>query len=117
MKRQTAILVLKLLVALSLFTGIIATIFVLFLSITHQKIGILPSPSPTITQQPVEGKFCGGIAGIQCPTGYTCQLTGNYPDAGGKCVKTIYCPQDIKMCPNGKSSRRVGPKCEFEPCT
>ena len=34
-----------------------------------------------------EGIFCGGIAGIQCPTGYQCQLEGNYPDAGGKCVK------------------------------
>lgn len=31
-------------------------------------------------------KFCGGIANIQCPFGYICQLDGNYPDAGGKCV-------------------------------
>ncbi|OGH42360.1 MAG: hypothetical protein A3H79_01020 [Candidatus Levybacteria bacterium RIFCSPLOWO2_02_FULL_36_8b] len=38
-----------------------------------------------------EGKFCGGIAANlpenQCPTGYKCQLDGNYPDASGKCVK------------------------------
>lgn len=38
-----------------------------------------------------EGKFCGGIAGNlpenQCLTGYYCQLDGNYPDAGGRCVK------------------------------
>lgn len=38
-----------------------------------------------------EGKFCGGIAANlpenQCPGGYKCQLDGNYPDAGGKCVK------------------------------
>lgn len=38
-----------------------------------------------------EGKFCGGIAANlpqnQCPDGYRCQLEGNYPDAGGKCVK------------------------------
>jgi hypothetical protein len=34
-----------------------------------------------------EGKFCGGIAGIACPEGYTCKLDGNYPDAGGKCAK------------------------------
>ncbi|HUW22351.1 MAG TPA: hypothetical protein VMW41_06845 [Candidatus Bathyarchaeia archaeon] len=37
-----------------------------------------------------EGKFCGGIAAnlpeFQCPTGYRCQLEGNYPDVGGKCV-------------------------------
>lgn len=38
-----------------------------------------------------EGKFCGGIAGNlpenQCPTGFRCRLDGNYPDAGGKCVR------------------------------
>ncbi|MBI2085838.1 hypothetical protein HYT74_00695 [Candidatus Daviesbacteria bacterium] len=38
-----------------------------------------------------EGKFCGGIAANlpenQCPKGYTCQMDGSYPDAGGKCVK------------------------------
>lgn len=32
------------------------------------------------------GQFCGGIAGIQCPTGYECKLSGSYPDAGGECV-------------------------------
>lgn len=30
--------------------------------------------------------FCGGIAGINCPEGYSCQLDGNYPDAGGVCI-------------------------------
>ncbi len=34
-----------------------------------------------------EDKFCGGIANISCPGGYTCKLDGSYPDAGGKCVK------------------------------
>jgi hypothetical protein len=33
------------------------------------------------------GQFCGGIGNIKCPTGYSCQLDGNYPDAGGKCIK------------------------------
>lgn len=33
------------------------------------------------------GKFCGGIAGVQCPEGYACELEGNYPDAGGTCQK------------------------------
>jgi hypothetical protein len=32
------------------------------------------------------GQTCGGIAGLQCPTGQTCQLDGNYPDAAGTCV-------------------------------
>jgi hypothetical protein len=30
--------------------------------------------------------FCGGFAGITCPAGYTCELDGTYPDAGGTCV-------------------------------
>lgn len=34
-----------------------------------------------------EGDFCGGIVGLPCPEGYTCQLDGNYPDAGGVCIK------------------------------
>jgi hypothetical protein len=37
------------------------------------------------------GRFCGGIAANlpenQCPEGYVCKLDGNYPDAGGVCVK------------------------------
>ncbi|MBI2036707.1 hypothetical protein HYT17_03695 [Candidatus Microgenomates bacterium] len=32
-------------------------------------------------------KFCGGIANIACPSGYTCKLDGSYPDSGGKCIK------------------------------
>ncbi|MCL4387033.1 hypothetical protein M1307_01390 [Patescibacteria group bacterium] len=35
----------------------------------------------------LEGKFCGGIANIQCPEGYACKLDGSYPDAGGKCAR------------------------------
>jgi len=37
--------------------------------------------------EPVAGQFCGGIAGIACSSGYSCNLDGNYPDAGGTCVK------------------------------
>ncbi|MBI2123937.1 MAG: hypothetical protein HYU04_01725 [Candidatus Wildermuthbacteria bacterium] len=41
--------------------------------------------------QNAQGKFCGGIAAnlpeFQCPPGYYCKLTGDYPDAGGTCVK------------------------------
>lgn len=46
-----------------------------------------PCPTPSPTPQPNEGEFCGGIAGIPCSSGYKCVLDGNYPDAGGKCVK------------------------------
>lgn len=35
-----------------------------------------------------EGKFCGGITGKLCPEGLTCKIGGNYPDAGGKCIKS-----------------------------
>ncbi|MFA5931021.1 MAG: Kazal-type serine protease inhibitor family protein [archaeon] len=46
-------------------------------------------------------KFCGGIAAIQCPSGFTCKLDGTYPDAGGKCIFDcpIYSPP---YCPNGE---------------
>lgn len=34
-----------------------------------------------------EGEFCGGIAAFQCTKGLTCKFEGEYPDAGGVCVK------------------------------
>lgn len=34
-----------------------------------------------------EGKRCAGIIGIQCREGLECKLAGDYPDAGGVCVK------------------------------
>jgi len=46
----------------------------------------LNDPSPTTHP---ETKFCGGIMGLPCPEGYTCQLDGDYPDAGGQCIKTV----------------------------
>lgn len=58
--------------------------------------------------------FCGGIAAIQCPSGYSCKLDGSYPDAGGTCI------------PNGSTGTltghvTIGPNCPVEqagnPCT
>lgn len=44
--------------------------------------------TPSEDDSPFEGPaFCGGIAGIICPIGYTCQYEGDFPDAGGICVK------------------------------
>jgi hypothetical protein len=40
----------------------------------------------TLTIDPNVWKFCGGIAAFPCATGYSCQLDGTYPDAGGHCV-------------------------------
>jgi len=37
----------------------------------------------------VEGDFCGGMQGMACCSGYTCQLDGSYPDAGGTCVEGL----------------------------
>jgi len=34
-----------------------------------------------------ENDFCGGIAGIKCCSGLTCEYDGDYPDAGGVCVE------------------------------
>lgn len=42
-----------------------------------------PCPDESVSEQ----AFCGGIAGIECNEGYTCQLDGDYPDAGGTCTK------------------------------
>ena len=47
-----------------------------------------PSPTPIDTPDPTTGKFCGGITGKVCPEGYACKLDGNYPDAGGVCIKS-----------------------------
>src|SRR3989338_2232690 len=45
------------------------------------------SPCPTVSNENTGKTFCGGIAGLSCPAGYECQYEGNYPDAGGICVK------------------------------
>jgi hypothetical protein len=59
--------------------------FVQPLSEEEQK--LLESPLNQDSRGSYEGQFCGGIAGVTCPQGYTCKLDGGYPDAGGKCTK------------------------------
>lgn len=59
--------------------------FIQPLSEEEQK--LLDSPLNQDSAGNYEGKFCGGIAAVTCPDGYTCRLDGNYPDAGGKCAK------------------------------
>ncbi|CAO2828994.1 unnamed protein product [Amaranthus hypochondriacus] len=41
-------------------------------------------------------EFCGGIAAFQCCDGYECKFEGDFPDAGGKCIKS--CPKSGQMC-------------------
>ncbi|NTV30989.1 prepilin-type N-terminal cleavage/methylation domain-containing protein [candidate division WWE3 bacterium] len=61
-----------------------------YISITATPfpIYITQNPEPTdIDSIPVPREFmCGGIANIQCPIGYMCQLENNYPDASGQCI-------------------------------
>lgn len=123
----------KLLYGYALLTGIIGAIFFFFLFFQKSHSPSQPASqsahndsretsgksdavgSPTSTTD----KFCGGIAGIQCPPNYTCKLNGNYPDAGGACVKKenqTTCTMVAKLCPDGSYVGRSGPNCEFAPC-
>lgn len=67
-------------------------------------------------------KMCGGIAGIQCPSGFECKLDGDYPDAGGKCVPLgTNCPQLMPpgpdYCKNGKIVTGVDERgCKYANC-
>lgn len=72
-------IVLFLILGLGIFAGLVFAGYKL-----GQKQVSSPQPTPTPA---IEGEFCGGIAGVECPESYKCQLEGNYPDASGKCVK------------------------------
>ena len=54
---------------------------------------------PTDNNPTSQGKFCGGIAGMNCPAGYTCQLDGKYPDVGGTCVGSSKQSSPAYICP------------------
>ncbi|KDN46675.1 hypothetical protein RSAG8_04055, partial [Rhizoctonia solani AG-8 WAC10335] len=52
-------------------------------------VGIAAAPIPIPDPAPLGG-CCAGIIGIQCEKGLVCKLEGNFPDAGGICVKKGY---------------------------
>jgi hypothetical protein len=55
-------------------------------------------------EQDITEKICGGIAAIKCPDGYDCALSGNNPDASGKCQKAAVCGGIAGLkCPAGSS--------------
>jgi hypothetical protein len=56
-------------------------------ALCHAASSTVPASSSTSTGADGSGKFCGGIAAFPCPVGYSCKLDGNFPDAGGHCVK------------------------------
>lgn len=57
-----------------------------------------------------QAMFCGGIAGIACPSGSQCILEATYPDAGGKCIKDDQAK--LKGFLSGVVS--IGPNCPVE---
>ncbi len=73
-----------------------------------------------------EGGFCGGIAGILCGVGLECKLDGDYPDAGGVCVKPagLECTSDSdcvkagcsgQVCTTKEKARGFVTTCELRP--
>jgi eight-cysteine-cluster-containing protein len=44
------------------------------------------APAPEALAKGGSCAFCGGIAGIPCPDGQICELSGDFPDAAGCCV-------------------------------
>jgi hypothetical protein len=69
---------------------------------------------PPKSQKNKDTIFCGGIAGKDCPFGYTCKLDGSYPDAGGTCVmsKSYTCPANGWVdCMPGPDAK---PECSTE---
>lgn len=79
----------------------------------------MPPPIPP-TKCAEENQFCGGIAGIGCCDRLACQLAGDFPDAGGKCVKKCSTDSD---CPQIRCIRApcpqyscIGGKCLESTC-
>jgi hypothetical protein len=69
--------------------------------------GCALSPKCVPTTCAKESNFCGGIAGIQCCSGLTCKMDGDYPDAGGKCI-TSTTPSITVLSPNGGENWQIG---------
>lgn len=89
MKKNIPILLIGLLIV-----ALIIYIYQVFFTINNKenpdwpvKRTSTPVSTSTSSASPTsEDKMCGGIMGLPCPTGYYCELDGNYPDASGKCI-------------------------------
>lgn len=72
-------------------------------------------PTPNTGKADAPQRTCGTILGLVCDEGYRCEYDGNYPDAGGKCVKEtpkdmcqyVKCMQ-VESCPKGFHVSRRG---------
>lgn len=56
------------------------------ISTTPEQIDLVLSTF-TFLNSESDNIFCGGIAGVSCPDGFSCKYNGDYPDAGGVCIK------------------------------
>jgi hypothetical protein len=56
----------------------------------------------------LKAKTCGGIAGMTCPTGYECAITGKHPDATGTCKKKANSSCATMTCPAGQHCMVMG---------
>jgi len=75
------------------------------------------APCPAIKKEKeIKGEICGGIANLQCPKGYRCQIEERYPDASGFCVKDenqFVCPkEDYIDCMPGPDPKK--PECDSQ---
>jgi len=88
----------KILATAILLSSLFAATFLVAYQTTQQSkikaaMNEVPKAEIILPQEPIQKevkveqpKFCGGIAGLTCPEGYSCKLDGDYPDAGGSCV-------------------------------
>lgn len=92
-------------IVLPVLSAFIAYLFAQNMGLRQQLIQLQRSPNI----------FCGGIAGTLCPSGYTCTLEGNYPDASGVCTvmqNTGILKATIMRSPTCPGAQRPGETCE-----
>lgn len=91
-------IMLLLVIIIVISIGLVIALYANFAS-EKNKLKKTIAPTPTIIATPtttIEGKTCGGIGANlpenQCPTGYSCKIASNFPDASGTCA--LYaCPE------------------------
>lgn len=57
------------------------------------SVTVTAASAPILIKRAGAGEFCGGIAAIQCASGYSCALVSPGADAGGTCVSASPAPQ------------------------
>ncbi|VFQ94158.1 unnamed protein product [Cuscuta campestris] len=74
-----------------MYTWISTKFVVLFLTFVLSVLFLVAIPDGVMAQRDdgckTISQFCGGIVGFPCCKGLNCKLEGNFPDAGGVCVR------------------------------